>query len=73
MHFCHINLLRNAFFKKAKGIFLSPPSVCLSVCPYMPTIHSIHTALFSEVRVRLRLVLHGVMGLKWSCGVNLVR
>ena len=30
---------------------------------------AICTALFSEVRVRLGLVQHGVMGLKWACGV----
>ena len=31
--------------------------------------HFICTAVFSQVR--LGLVQHGVMGLKWACGVNL--
>ena len=38
----------------------------------MPTIHYEGRNLYSHV-VRLGLVQHGIMGLKWACAVNLVR
>ena len=42
-------------------------------CPRCFMRFIICTAMFSVVRVRLGLVQHGVMGLKWACGVHLAR
>ena len=69
-------LARLSHSDKVSFCDLSSAVLCLlsvRTCPRYIMRFPICTAVFSEVRVRLGLVQYGVMGLKWACGVNLVR
>ena len=68
-HNCKYFLTR--IFSSPNSIPVTPASV--RTCPRYIMRFAICTAVFSEVRVRLGLVQYGAMGLKWACGVNLVR
>ena len=54
------------------GLVMGPLCPSIRTCPQYIIKLAICTAVFSEVWVRLELVQHGVIGLKWDCGVNLV-
>ena len=60
------------YFSESRSSNGSTPCPSISTCTRYIIKLAICTAVFSEVWVRLELVQHGVIGLKWACWVNLV-